>query len=83
MSCPRKGLRHQRPKRMHAIPSPESKRDHALARVAQWTERRPANQKVASLIPIQGTCLGCMRGNHTLICLSLSFALPPPLSKSK
>ena len=29
----------------------------ALAGVAQWTERQPANQKVAGSIPSQGTCL--------------------------
>ena len=26
--------------------------------VAQWTERRPVNLRVAGLIPSQGTCLG-------------------------
>ena len=31
----------------------------ALAGVAQWIEQQPANQRVASLIPSQGTCLGC------------------------
>ena len=31
----------------------------ALMGVAQWTGHCPANQKVASLIPSQGTCLGC------------------------
>ena len=50
------------------------------------------NQRVADLIPSQGTCWfagqvpsrGCTRGNHTLMFLSLSFSLPsPPLSKSK
>ena len=30
----------------------------ALASVAQWTEHRPANQRAASSIPSQGTCLG-------------------------
>ena len=30
----------------------------ALAGVAQWIERRPANQRVANSIPSQGTCLG-------------------------
>ena len=34
----------------------------ALAGVAQWIERRPENQRVASLIPSQGTCLGCGPG---------------------
>ena len=33
----------------------------ALAGVAQWTECQPANQRVASSIPSQGTCLG---GGH-------------------
>ena len=31
----------------------------ALAGVAQWIERWPANRKVTGLIPGQGTCLGC------------------------
>ena len=34
----------------------------ALAGVAQWTECQPANQRVAGLIPSQGTCLGCWPG---------------------
>ena len=59
--------------------------------MAQWIECQPANQTVAGSIPNQGTCLGCrpgsrrgrLRGNHTLLCLSLSFSLPSPLSKNK
>ena len=31
---------------------------HALAGVAQWVERWPVKQRVAGLIPSQGTCLG-------------------------
>ena len=31
----------------------------ALAGVAQWVVRHPANQKVTGLNPSQGTCLGC------------------------
>ena len=34
----------------------------ALAGVTQWIERRPANRRVASSIPNQGTCLGCRPG---------------------
>ena len=34
----------------------------ALAGVAQWTECRPANQRVTGSIPSQGTCLGCGPG---------------------
>ena len=34
----------------------------SLADVAQWIEHRPLNQRVASSIPSQGTCLGCMPG---------------------
>ena len=34
-------------------------KESALAGVAQWIERRPANQRVTGLIPSQGTCLGC------------------------
>ena len=59
--------------------------------MAQWTECWPVNQRVASSIPSQGTCLvvgqvpswGCGRGNHILMFLSLSFSLPSPLSKNK
>ena len=36
--------------------------DTALAGVAQWIERGPANQRVAGSIPSQGTCLGCEPG---------------------
>ena len=50
-----------------------------LAGVAQWIEHQPANKRVAGLIPSQGTGLGCelgpqwggVRGNHTLMFLSL------------
>ena len=63
----------------------------ALAGVAQWVEHQPVNQKVAGSIPSQGTCLGvarvlskgCMRGNHTLMFLSLFFSLPSPLSRNE
>ena len=34
----------------------------ALAGVAQWIERQPANQRVPSSIPSQGTYLGCRPG---------------------
>ena len=34
----------------------------ALAGVAQWTEHRPANQRVIGSIPSQGTCLGYRPG---------------------
>ena len=33
-----------------------------LAGVTQWIEHRPANQRVACMIPSQGTCLGCGPG---------------------
>ena len=35
---------------------------HALADVAQETERWPAKQKVTGSIPSQGTCLGVRPG---------------------
>ena len=65
-----------------------------LAGVAQWTECRPANQKVTGLIPSQGTCLGCRPGlqlgadKRQLINVSLthqcfSLSLPPLMSKNK
>ena len=34
----------------------------ALVGVAQWIECWPVNQMVTSLIPSQGTCLGCGSG---------------------
>ena len=45
-------------------PSPPPQKIHqfALAGVAQWIECRPANQRVAGLIPSQGMCLGCGPG---------------------
>ena len=53
----------------------------ALAGVAQWIECRPVNHRAASSVPSQGTSLGCgpgqvpsrgrVRGNHTLMFLSL------------
>ena len=63
----------------------------ALAGVAQWIEHQPVNQRVTGSIPSHSTCLvcghipiwGCVRGNHTLMFLSLSFSLPSPLSKNK
>ena len=62
----------------------------ALAGVAQWIEHQPANQRVASLIPSQGTCLGCRPGPqwgaherqpHIDVSLSLSFPFPPSKNK--
>ena len=64
----------------------------AMAGVAQWIEFQPVNQRVADLIPSQGTCLGCKpsprwgevceRQPHTDV--SLCVFLPPfPLSKNK
>ena len=38
------------------------KRKLALADVAQWIECWPVNQRVAGLIPSQGTGLGCRPG---------------------
>ena len=43
-------------------PAGEEEHPSALAGVAQWTEHRPLNQRVASSIPSQGTCLGCGPG---------------------
>ena len=63
-------------------PNPTSTRTGgtALAGVAQWIECWHANQRVASSIPSQGTCLAHIRGYHTLMFPSLS---PPPFSKNK
>ena len=57
----------------------------ALAGVAQWTEHQPANQRVTSLIPSQGTCLGCGPGLQKGACerqphIDVSLlSLPSPL----
>ena len=41
----------------------QSEKDkYAWAGIAKWIEHKPVNQRVASLIPSQGTCLGCQRG---------------------
>ena len=65
--------------------------ESALVGVGQWIERQPVSQRVAGLIPGCGTCLGCgpgqvpsrgcVTGNHTFRCLSISpsllhFSLP-------
>ena len=61
----------------------------SLAGVVQWIEPGPSNQRVTSLIPSQGTYLGCRpapqlgvrKGQpHTDVSLPL-FLLPFPLSK--
>ena len=56
--------------------------------VAQWIERWPENQRVAGLIPSQGTCLGCGPGPQQGACkrqphidVSLLLFLPSQLSK--
>ena len=58
---------------------------YALAGVAQWVEHRSTNQKVAGLIPSQGTFLGCGTCPQLGVCerqpigvslsLSLTFSL--------
>ena len=76
----------------HEVPFPASKTEmKALAGVAQWIEHGPANQRVTGSIPSQGTCLGCrpspqwgcVRSNHTLMFLALSFSFPSPTSENK
>ena len=64
--------------------SHEKYKYQALAGVAQWTECRPANQRVASSIPSQGSCLGCGPGPWLEACerqphtdVSLPVFLPP------
>ena len=60
------------------------KKTRALAGVTQWIECQPVNQKVTGSIPSHGTCLdsgpgpqwGHVRGNHTVMFLSLSPSLP-------
>ena len=64
----------------------------ALAGVAQWIMCQPANQRVASLISSQGTCLGCGPGHqlgmqkrqpHINVSLLLSPSLPLCLKINK
>ena len=63
----------------------------ALAVVAQWIEYWPVHKRVAGSVPIRAQAWvavqvpsrGHMRGNHTLMFLSLSFSFPSPLSKIK
>ena len=63
----------------------------ALAGVAQWTERWPANPNVleAGSAPSQGTCLGCGPSDNQSMYLShIGVSLPLfipsfPLSKNK
>ena len=61
-----------------------------LGDVAQWIEHRPVNQKVASSIPSQDTCLGCgpgpwlgaVRGNQSMYLSHMDVSLPlflPPV----
>ena len=62
----------------------------ALAGVAPWIERQPANQTVTGSFPVRARAWvvgqvpsrGLVRGNHTLMFLSLSFSLLSPLSKN-
>ena len=64
----------------------------ALVGVAQLVGRHSANQKVTSLIPHQGTYLGCRfepwlgrfwEGNQSMFLTSMFLFLPSPLSKIK
>ena len=63
------------------------KQPRVLAGVAQWIEWQLVNPKVASLIPSQGTCLGCRPGPQFGGCerpphtdVSLLLFLPPSAS---
>ena len=76
---------------------PRRKKTQALARVAQWIESWPENQRVAGSIPSQGTCLGYGPSTQFGVCrrqlidVSLKYSvfhlplfLPlSPLSKNK
>ena len=63
----------------------------ALAVVAQWIEHELQTKGLLIWFPVRAyTCVvgqvpsgGHVRGNHTLMFLSLSFSLPSPLSKNK
>ena len=52
----------------------------ALAGVAQWIKCQSANQKVASSIPSQGTCLGCRPGSHLGVSEGTPVDISLPLS---
>ena len=65
---------------------------YALTGVAQWFECQPMKPNGCgfnSQARAQAWVVGqvpsgwCVRGNHTLMFLSLSFSLPSPLSKNK
>lgn len=68
---------------------------NVLADVAQWVGYHPANRKVTSLTPSQGTFKGCRlcalppsgclqkAEDNQWMFLSLSFSLSLPLSKTK
>ena len=53
--------------------------------VAQWIECQPTNQRIVVRFPVrahtwvagQDPSRGCVRGNHTLMFLSLSFSSLP------
>ena len=63
----------------------------ALAGIVQWTECRLRIKGLPVRFPIkahawvvgQVPSRGHVRGNHTLMFVSLSFSLPSPLSKNK
>ena len=67
------------------------KKNPALAGMALWIECWPVSQRVAGSIPCLGhmpglwarSPVGGLRGNHTLMFLSLSFFHPSPLSTNK
>ena len=55
----------------------------ALAGMAQWIEHQPVNQRVASSIPNQGTCLGGRPGPQLVACeRQPHIDLPLPLLAS-
>ena len=69
---------------------PQKLKHRALVGVAQWIECQPVNLKVASLIPSQGTCLGCGPGPQLGVCKRqpidislLSFSFLSPLYENK
>ena len=74
---------------LHAFPFLKS--SQTLAGVAQWIERGFVNQRVLVRFPVRAYAwvagqipsVGCTRGNHTLMFLSLSPSLPCSLKISK
>ena len=83
--------RHMPPTSQNSVNREQRKECFALAGVAQWIEHWPVNQRSLVRFPVrahawvvgQVPSRECVKGNHTLMFLSLSFSsLPSSLSKN-